>query len=101
MQKSCFWRTVALKIERRVEENGAITDVITITEEENAAIDQAHEIVAERYKQMGLEQTAWEKEHLEYALQGRLRFDGLEGMLNWARTAVISKGKSSTPRGYC
>ena len=50
---------------------------------------------------MGLEQTAWEKEHLEYALQGRLRFDGLEGMLNWARTAVISKGKSSTPRGYC
>lgn len=79
-----------MKIERRVEENGAITDVITITEEENAAIDQAHEIVAERYKQMGLEQTAWEKEHLEYALQGRLRFDGVEGMLNWARTAVIS-----------
>lgn len=72
-----------MKIERRVEENGAITDVITITEEENAAIDQAHEIVAERYKQMGLEQTAWEKEHLEYALQGRLRFDGVEGMLNW------------------
>lgn len=90
-----------MKIERRVEENGAITDVITITEEENAAIDQAHEIVAERYKQLGMEQTAWEKEHLEYALQGRLRFDGLEGMLNWARTAVISKGKSSTPRGYC
>ena len=79
-----------MKIERRVEENGAITDVITITEEENAAIDQAHEIVAERYKQMGLEQTSWEKEHLEYALQGRLRFDGIEGMLNWARTAVIS-----------
>ena len=73
----------------------------TITEEENAAIDQAHEIVAERYKQLGMEQTAWEKEHLEYALQGRLRFDGIEGMLNWARTAVISKGKSSTPRGYC
>ena len=47
-----------MKIERRVEENGAITDVITITEEENAAIDKAHEIVAERYKQLGMEQTA-------------------------------------------
>jgi len=90
-----------MKIERRIEENGAITDVITITDEENAAIDQAHEIVAERYKQLGLEQTAWEKEHLEYVLQGRLRFDGIEGMLNWARTATISTGKRSPLRGYC
>lgn len=90
-----------MTVERCIEENGAITDVITITDEENAAIDQAHEIVAERYKQMGLEQTAWEKEHLEYALQGRLRFDGIEGMLNWARTATITTGKRSTLRGYC
>ena len=90
-----------MKIERRIEASGAITDVITITDEENAAIDQAHEIVAERYKQLGIEQSSWEKEHLEYALQGRLRFDGIEGMLNWARTATISTGKRSTPCGYC
>ena len=90
-----------MKIERKIEENGGITDVITLTEEENNAIDEAHKIVAERYKKLDLEQTAWEKEHLEYVLQGRLRFDGIEEMLNWARTANISKGKSSTPRGYC
>lgn len=78
-----------MKIERRIDKNGAITDVITITDEENAAIEQAHKIVAERYKQMGLKQTAWEVEHLEYALQGKLRFDGVEEMLNWARTADI------------
>ena len=90
-----------MKIERKIEENGGITDVITLTEEENNAIDEAHKIVAERYKKLDLEQTAWEKEHLEYVLQGRLRFDGIEEMLNWARIANISKGKSSTPRGYC
>ena len=90
-----------MTIVRRIEANGAVTDVITITEEENAAINQAHEIVAERYKKLGLEQSPWEKEHLEYALQGLLRFEGIDGMLNWARTAKISKGKSSTPRGYC
>lgn len=90
-----------MKIERKIKENGGITDVITLTVEENNAIDEAHKIVAERYKKLGLEQTAWEKEHLEYVLQGHLRFDGIEEMLNWARTANISKGKSSTLRGYC
>ena len=90
-----------MKIGRRIEENGGITDVITITEEENNAINKAHEIVAARYKELGLEQTSWEKEHLEYMLQGKLRFDGIEEMLNWARTSIISKGKSSTLRGYC
>lgn len=90
-----------MTIERRAEKHGAITDIITITDEENAAIDQAHAIVAKRYKDLGLEQTAWEKEHLAYVLQGILRFEGVERMLNWASTAIISKGKSSTPRGYC
>lgn len=47
-----------MKIERKIEENGGITDVITLTEEENNAIDEAHKIVAERYKKLGLEQTA-------------------------------------------
>lgn len=87
--------------ERKVDKNGTVTDIIRLTDEENKAIDEAHKIVAERYKQLGLLQTDWEKEHLEYALQGRLRFDGIEGMLHWARTAIISKEKSSAPRGYC
>ena len=42
-----------------------------------------------------------EKEHLKYALQGKLRFDGVEEMLRWANTAAIIKGKGSTLRGYC
>lgn len=90
-----------MTVERKTDENGAVTEIVTMTEEENAAIDRAHEIVTERYKQLGMEQTAWEKEHLEYVLQGKLRFDGVEEMLCWAKTVAISKRKGSTLRGYC
>ena len=90
-----------MTVERNADENGAVTEIITMTDEENAAIDRAHEIVAERYKQLGMEQTAWEKEHLEYALRGKLRFNGIEEMLRWAKTVVISKRNGSTPRWYC
>ena len=90
-----------MTVERKADENGAVAEIIIMTDEENVAIDRAHEIVAERYKQLGMEQTAWDKEHLEYALQGKLRFDGIEEMLRWAKTAAISKRKGSTPRGYC
>ena len=90
-----------MTVERKIDENGAVTEIITLTEEENAAVNTAREIVSERYKQLGTEQTAWEKEHLEYALQGKLRFGCVEEMLHWAKTAAIGKEKSSTPRGYC
>ena len=50
---------------------------------------------------MGLEQTNWEKKMLEYTFQGIIRFEGVEAMLNYARTAIISKGKKEAPRGYC
>ncbi len=90
-----------MTVERKADENGAVAEIIIMTDEENVAIDRAHEIVAERYKQLGMEQTAWDKEHLEYALKGKLRFDGVEEMLRWAKTAAISKRKGSTPRGYC
>lgn len=90
-----------MTVVRNADKNCAVTEIIIMTDEENAAIDRAQEIVAERYKQLGLEQIAWDKEHLEYALQGKLRFDGVEEMLRWAKTAAISKRKGSTPRGYC
>ena len=90
-----------MNIERKIEKNGAITDIITLTEEENRAMDKAHEIVAERYKQLGLVQSSYEKESLEYALLGKLRFEGIQDMLSWANTATISNGKSSITRGYC
>ena len=90
-----------MTVERKADENGAVTEIIVMTKEENAAIGRAHKIVAERYKQLGMEQTAWEKEHLKCALQGKLRFDGVEEMLRWANTAATIKGKGSTLRGYC
>ena len=87
-----------MTVERRIEENGAITDIITLTPEENNTIDEAHKIVSNRYSEMGLEQTNWEKKMLEYTFQGMIRFEGVEAMLNYARTAIISKGKKEAPR---
>lgn len=90
-----------MNIERRIDGNGAITDIITLTNEESAAIDRAHEIVSERFRKLGIEMTPWEKEHLEYALLGRIRFDGVEGMIAWARMATIAEGRERLARGYC
>ena len=50
-----------MTVERRIEDNGAITDIITLTPEENNAMDEAHEIVSKRYAEMELELTDWEK----------------------------------------
>lgn len=90
-----------MTVERRIEYNGAITDIITLTPEENNAMDEAHEIVSKRYDEMELEQTDWEKKMLEYTFQGIIRFEGVEAMLNYARTAIISKGEKAATRGYC
>lgn len=90
-----------MTVERRIEENGGITDIITLTPEENSAMDEAHEIVSKRYAEMGLEQTDWEKRMLECVFQGIIRFEGVEALLNYARIAIISKGKKEVPRGYC
>lgn len=90
-----------MTIKRKIDANGAITDTITLTDEENHALDNAHAIVAARYKELGLEQDAWEKEHLEYALLGLLRYEGIEAMLYWAKTAIIRKKAGSVAcRGY-
>lgn len=90
-----------MTIKRKIEANGAITDTIKLTDEENHAIDNAHAIVAARYKELGLEQEAWEKEHLEYALLGILRYEGIAAMLHWAKTAIISsKASGIASRGY-
>ena len=40
-----------------MDENGAVTEIITLTEEESATVNTAREIVSERYKQLGTEQT--------------------------------------------
>lgn len=43
-----------MTVERKADENGAVTEIIVMTKEENAAIGRAHKIVAERYKQLGM-----------------------------------------------
>ena len=37
-----------MTVERKIDENGAVTEIITLTEEENAAVNTACEIVSDR-----------------------------------------------------
>lgn len=78
-----------MEIRVEIDKNGARTDHVTLTDEENKAVDEAHKIVAERCKELGLTQSTWETEHLEYYLLGLLRFEGMDSMLHHARTAKI------------
>lgn len=79
---------------------GATGDVVTFTAEEESALEEAKDIVAARYRELGLDQDQWSEQQLGYMLWGILRFEGIEKMLEWARTAKISQGKQILPRGY-
>lgn len=88
-----------MNIERKVDELGRITDVIRLSEEENDAIDLAHSIIAERAALEGMPFTAADKEHHEYMFLGILRYEGIDALLNFARTAKFKKPKN-TQRAY-
>lgn len=91
-----------MKIERVVDEKGRVTDKIFLNEEENKAIDEAHSIVEERCKAQGAAFSREDKEFLEWNFLGILRFEGIEALLNFARTAKIQKtSKNSLRGGYC
>ena len=81
-------------------ENGSVTKKIVLSIDENDALEKAHSIVSSRYQALGITQSAWEKEHLEYSLLGILRFEGISNMLTWAKTAKITSGKHQLARGY-
>ena len=90
-----------MKIEQHIDENHGIVEVVTISDEERAAIEEAKVIIAERYDQLGIHLTLCEKEHLVFAIKGKLRFSDIAETLKWARSVAIIKGRNRHPRGYC
>lgn len=90
-----------MKIEQHIDENRAIVEVVTFSDEESAAIEEAKVIIAERYEQLGIHQTLSDKEHLVFAIKGKLRFSSIEETLKWARSVAIKKERNRHPRGYC
>lgn len=83
-----------MKIDCITDAQGRTTEKIHLTEEENKAVDMAHEIVAERGKQLGIAWTKEDVEHHEFMFLGILRYEGIEKLLNFARTAPVGRGKT-------
>lgn len=86
-----------MTIERIVRDDGGITEKVTYTPEELAALDQAETLIAERAMR---ENGVYDSQYHSWWLQGILRREGLEGMLHWARTAPFCDNKPVS-RGYC
>ena len=87
-----------MTIERSIDnKTGATKDRITLTPEENAAMDTAHEIIKARAE---AENASYVEELVEWWLLRHLRCDGIEKMLEAARTTPFRKEEPML-RGYC
>lgn len=90
-----------MKIKTFYETNGARTDFIELSSEENKAIDDAIIIIKNRCIETGYpkDYKNWNDE--QFRLLGILRVNGVDEVLNFAKTAEITPYK--TPqilRGY-
>ena len=87
-----------MTIERTVSETGAITDHIVLTQEEDRATDEAHRIIEERALSEGAQ---YNYEMAEWWLLGILRSDGIESILNVAKTIPFqNNSKPKVMVGY-
>lgn len=89
-----------MTIERIVGLDGAIHDKISTTKEENAAIDYCHEILRQRFEARDEEYAKEQKELCEWWLQGWLRFEGMERMIDMAQNAPFRHRKCEVMGGY-
>ena len=87
-----------MTVERTVDKKTGATKVrITMTPEENAAMDNAHEIIKTR---AAAENAAYIEEAVEWWLLRQLRADGIEKMLEMAKITPFAR-KQPSIRGYC
>lgn len=76
-----------------INRNSESCSKITLSAEETAAIDRCHEILKVRYKEAGFSYNVEQKNRCEWWLLGILRFEGMESMVNTARTAPFHENK--------
>ncbi len=84
----------------RTNKNGATVDTIFLRREENSAIDNAHEIINERFDEEDIVLSKQEIECLDFLFQGIVFREGVEALAKYVKTVPIRK-KSSETRGYC
>ncbi|MBE6666894.1 MAG: hypothetical protein E7607_01095 [Ruminococcaceae bacterium] len=86
-----------MRVERKIGKFGEITDIIHLDNSEVEALDQAHEIIRERCLQEGV---PYDKEAIEYWLEGILRCEGVDKVLHMARNAPFARKKTTRSVGY-
>lgn len=79
------------EVKTRVGNKGETYYTVIFSEEEKEALKSAHEIVEKRFVEEGLELTERIVRQIDSIFQGILRFDGIEELIKYAKTAKISK----------
>ena len=78
-------------VKTRIGDKGETYYTVIFSEEEKEALKSAHEIVKKRFEDEGLqltERTVWQ---IDSIFQGIVRFDGIDELMKYAKTARISK----------
>ncbi len=89
-----------MTIDRTVNDNGAIFDKVKLTTDEISTLDHCHEILRKRFEERGEPYTDDHRERCEWWLEGLLRFDGIEKMVEAAQNAPFPKKKKVIYVGY-
>lgn len=79
------------EIKKRIGKQGETYIAVIFDDEEKKALATAHQIVKKRFEEEGLEllpKTVWQIDNI---FRGILRFEGIEELLKYAKTARISK----------
>lgn len=80
--------------------NGETYVSVKFNKEETEAFAQAQEIVRQRFVEEGLPLSKYDERLILASLEGVLRFEGIDALLNYARTAKIPRQKKIIAEGY-
>ena len=89
-----------MTIYRSSGKDGAATDRVELSQDEAAAIERAHEIVAERCEAAGVEYGEQQKRWMYWCFLGALRIGGIDELMRYVREAKICRGKKTVYAGY-
>lgn len=89
-----------MRVERKIGELGETADIIHFDNGEGELLDQAHEIVRERFEKEGVPYDCSDRERVEYWLLGILLHEGTEKVLDMARNAPFAKKHKTHSIGY-
>ena len=88
------------EVTRETGKNGETYVSVKFNKEENEALTQAQEILRQRFAEEGLISSKYDERLIRASFEGVLRFEGIDALLNYARTAKISRQKKIIAKGY-